>query len=205
MTPEEETQTSANLPLNKNGEPLGQKEDPNVSDQDNSQSSLIPSSPPIHNQALERVPETPLADLPSSPPLPLLTAANLHQLNRRPSHAGARGAPSSSHSHSHASPPAPPPSIRSLPSEVAHQISRLILRTQIHELKHHASEEQLGATRGALETALARGQHEASRVDTWRGIVVALLLLCLAYAAWCQYRSAEFEFIEECRREWFRL
>ena len=39
---------------------------------------LVPSSPPSYDgHALERVPETPLADLPSSPPLPLLTAENL--------------------------------------------------------------------------------------------------------------------------------
>jgi hypothetical protein len=64
---------------------------------------------------------------------------------------------------------------------------------------------QLAATCGALETALARLQHEASRVDAWMGTTVVLLLLCLSYAAWCQYNSAEFEFIEECRREWFGL
>jgi len=170
---------------------------------------LVPSSPPSY--ALERVPETPLADLPSSPPLPLLTAENLRQLNSQPAHKSAIGAgapPSSSHSHASlpsASLPAPPPSVRSLPSAVAHQISRLVLRTRINALKHDASESQLEATRGALETALARVQHEASRVDAWMGIAVALLLLCLAYAGWCQWNATEFAFIEERRREWFGL
>lgn len=72
-------------------------------------------------------------------------------------------------------------------------------------MKHEAFEEQLEATRGALEMALARVQHETSRVDAWITTAIALLLPCLAYAAWCQYNSAEFEFIEECRRKWFGL
>ena len=92
-----------------------------------------------------------------------------------------------------------------LPSEVAHRISRLVLRTRINALKHDASELQLEATRGALETALARIQHEASRVEAWKGTAMALLLLCLAYAGWCKWNSAEFAFIGECRRKWFEL
>jgi hypothetical protein len=209
ITPEERL-ASATFSLNKNGEPLGQEVDQNV-EHDDSQDFVIPSSPPSQHHALERIPETPMGDLPSSPPLPLLTADNLRQLNSQPAHQGSRGArtgASSSFSHlSHpfASPGAPPPSVYSLPSEIAHQISRLILRTQINAANHAASEEQLEATRGALEMALVRLQQEASRVDTWMGTTVALLLLCLAYAAWCQYNSAEFEFIEECRREWFGL
>ena len=180
-----------------------QEESQNV---DDSQTFLVPSSPPSHH-ALERVPETPLADLPSSPPLPLLTAANLRQLNSQPAHKSARGAgaPSSS---SHADLPAaspPAPSVRSLPSEVAHQISRLALRTRINALKHDASEVQLKATRRALETALARVQLEAARVGAWMSTAIALLLLCLVHAAWCQWNSAEFAFIEECRRKWFGL
>jgi len=176
---------------------------------DDSQNFLIPSSPPSqHASHSSRVPETPMADLPSSPPLPLLTAANLRQLDSQPSHNGASraGAPSSSsHNYLNASLPAPPPSVRSLPSEVAHRISRLVLRTQINAAKHEASEEQLAVTQGALAAALARVQHEASRVDAWMGTAIALLLLGLAYAAWCRYNSAEFEFIEECRRKWFGL
>lgn len=194
--------TSANSPQD-HGDIHGQEESQNV---DDSQNFLIPSSPPSHH-ALERIPETPLADLPSSPPLPLLTAENLRQLNSQPSHNSARGAgaPSSS---SHADLPAaslPAPSVRSLPSAVAHRISRLVLRTKINALKHGASELQLEATRGALETALARIQREVSRVDAWKGTAMALLLLCLAYAAWCQWNSAEFAFIGECRRKWFEL
>ena len=167
---------------------------------------LMPSSPPSRHAA-ERVPETPLADLPSSPPLPRLTAANLHQLNSQPIHKSSRGpgAPSSSN-HSHPDLPAafpPAPSVHFLPSEVAHQISRLVLRTRINALKHNASEVQLEAMRAALEAALAKPQHETSRVDAWMGIAVALLLLCLAYAAWCQWNSAEFAYIEESRRKWF--
>jgi hypothetical protein len=207
MTPEE--LASATFSLQKNGEPLGQEEDDQNIDQDDSQNFVIPSSPPSQNHALERVPETPLAGFPSSLPLPLLTSANLRQLNSQPAHHGSRGAgtgaTSSSSSNNHASSLAPPPSIRSLPSEVANRISRLILRTQINELKRQASEIQLEATRGALETALARVQLEASRVNIWMGTAVALLLLCLAYAVWCQYNSAEFAFIEECRSEWFGL
>ena len=178
---------------------------------DNSQTFLIPSSPPIRGvHPLERVPETPLADLPSSPPLPLLTAENLRQLNSQPARQGARGtgagAPSSSsHADIPAASDAPAPSVRSLPSDVAHRISRLVLRTRINALKHEASEMQLKATRGALETVLARVQHEALRVDGWMGTAVALLLMCLAYAAWCRRNSAEFAFIEECRRKWFGL
>jgi hypothetical protein len=208
MTPEE--LASATFSLNRNGDPLGQDDDQNV-DQDDSQNFLIPSSPPSQNNALERVPETPMADLPSSPPLPLLTSANLRQLNSQPAHQRLKGAgtgsqsSSSSHSRNHASPLAPPPSIRSIPSEVAHRISRLILRMQINAANHAASEEQLEATRGALEAALARVQHEASRVNIWMGTAVALSLPCLAYAAWCQYNSAEFALIEECRSEWFGL
>jgi hypothetical protein len=205
MTSEERIRASATFSLNKNGEPLfqEQEQEQNV-DQDDSQDFVIPSSPPSQHQALERVPETPMADLPSSPPLPLLTAANLRQLNSQPGHEVASGASSSSYSHPAAS-PAPPPSVYSLPSEVAHRISRLILRTRINAANHAASEMQLQAFRGALEMALARVQYEASRVDTWMATAVALLLLCLAYAAWCRYKSAEFEFIEGCRREWFEL
>lgn len=174
---------------------------------DDNQYFLDPSNPPSYD--LERVPETPTADLPSSPPLPLLTAENLRQLDRQPAHGRARGAeaPSSS-SHANvlsASPPAPPPSVRSLPSEVAHRISRLVLRTKINAANHQASEVQLQEARGALEVALARVRYEASRVNTWMATAIVLLLLCLVYAAWCQYNSAEFAFIEECRRKWFGL
>lgn len=169
---------------------------------------LMPSSPPSQHAA-ERVSETPLADLPSSPPLPRLTAANLHQFNSQAAHKSAIGVGSrSSSDRSHADVPAaspPAPSVHSLPSEVAHQISRLVLRTRINALKHNASEVQLEATRAALETALARVQQEASRVDAWMATAFALLLLCLAYAAWCQWDSAEFALIEERRREWFGL
>ncbi|GAB7331627.1 hypothetical protein MBLNU13_g02994t1 [Cladosporium sp. NU13] len=181
----------------------GQEQSQNAHD---SQNFLVPSSPPS-NHALERVPETPLADPPSSPPLPLLTAENLRQLNSQPTHKSARGAgaPSSS---GHAELPAssaPAPSVRSLPSEVAHRISRLVLRTRINALNQDASEVQLEATRGALEAALARIKHQASRVDAWMRTAIALLLLCLAYAAWRQWNSAEFALIEECRRKWFGL
>lgn len=169
---------------------------------------LIPSSPPSHgDHALERIPETPLADLPSSPPLPFLTTENLRQFNSQAAHKSAIGvgAPSSSN-HSHADLPAafpPAPSVHSLPSEVAHQISRLVLRTRINALKHNASEVQLEAMRAAVEAALARVQHGTSRVNVWMATAFALLLLCLAYAAWCQWNSAGFAFIEERRREWF--
>ncbi|KAM0708192.1 hypothetical protein Q7P35_004842 [Cladosporium inversicolor] len=179
----------------------GEEQNQNV-EHSASQDFPMPSSPPSHD-LVERIPDTPLADLPSSPPLPLLTAANLRQLNSQPAHKGAGG--SSSSNHSHASPPAPPPSLRSIPSSVAHRISRLVLRTKINAAKHQASEVQLQATRGALELALARVRREAARVNGWIGIAVALLLLCLAYAGWCQYNSAEFAFIEESRREWFGL
>ena len=80
-----------------------------------------------------------------------------------------------------------------------------MLRTKINAAKHEASEEQLEATRGALSVALARVQIEVSRANNWMAITVALLLLCLAYAAWCQHNSAEFAFIEESRRKWFGL
>jgi hypothetical protein len=88
---------------------------------------------------------------------------------------------------------------------VAHRISRLVLRTKINAANHQASEVQLQEARGALEVALARVRYEASRVNTWMATAIVLLLLCLVYAAWCQYNSAEFAFIEECRRKWFGL
>ena len=169
----------------------------------------MPSSPPSHHSS-SRIPETPVGlgvDPASSPPLPLLTERNLLQLNNQPTSEAPAPASGSHTSHPAASPAAPAsaPSIRSLPSEVAHKISRLVLRTRINALNHQASERELEATRGALSTALARGRHEASRVTNWRATAMALLLLCLTYAVWCQYNSAEFEFIEECRRKWFGL
>lgn len=72
---------------------------------------LVPSSPPSYGgHALERVPETPVAAMPSSPPLPLLTAENLRQLDSQPAHENSKGAgaPTSSN-HSHASFPTASP------------------------------------------------------------------------------------------------
>jgi hypothetical protein len=180
----------------------------NADDANDNASFALPSSPPIPHSPY-RVPETPLdigVDIPASPPLPLLTAENFLLLDSQPTCA-APAAESSSHANAPSASPAPAtaPSVRSLPSEISHRISRLVLRTNINAAKHEDSEEKLAATRKALSLALTDVQHEASRVDSWKATVVALLLLCLAYASWCRYNSAEFAFIEECRRKWFGL
>ena len=204
----EESLDSASSSEGKEGSRSSHKQDNSAIDDDNP-GFAMPSSPPSYYSS-SRVPETPVGfgvDPASSPPLPLLTEKNLLQLNNQPTSEAPALASGSHTPHPAASPAAPAsaPSIRSLPSEVAHKISRLVLRTRINALNHQASERELEATRGALSTALARGRHEASRVTNWRATAMALLLLRLTYAVWCQYNSAEFEFIEECRRKWFGL
>ena len=202
----EESLDSASSSEGKEGSRSSHKQDNSAIDDDNPDFAM-PSSPPSHHSS-SRVPETPVGfgvDPASSPPLPLLTEENLQQLNNQPTSEAPAPASGSHTFHPAASPAAPAPSVRSLPSEVAHKISRLVLRTRINALNHQASEKELKATRGALTTALASGQHDASRVANWRATSMMLLLLCLAYAAWCQYNSAEFEFIDEFRRKWFGL
>jgi hypothetical protein len=155
-------------------------------------------TPSQHGSASERIPETPF-DIPSSPPLPFLTASNLSALQDQ----APLPPPSQLPFAAGASPP--PPSVRSLSSAVAAQISRLILRTDINAAHHRASTIQLAAAQGELTVARGQVRQEVVRGDGWRNTVVALLVLCLAYVIWCWWNSAEFEFLENARREWWGL
>jgi hypothetical protein len=149
--------------------------------------------------ASERIPDTPF-DLPSSPPLPQLTAENLFELG-----AQAPGPAPDQLPFAAATAFPPLPSVCSLSSAVAHQISRLILRTDINALQYQASSTQLVAARGDLSVAHGRVRREMVRGDGWRNALVGLMVLCLAYVIWCWWNSAEFAFIEESRRRWWGL
>jgi hypothetical protein len=156
-------------------------------------------TPSQHASASERIPETPL-NLTSSPPLPFLTASNLSALQDQ-----APPPPPDQLPFAAAASPAPPASIRSLPSAAAAQISRLILRSDINAAHHQGATRQLLATQGDLTVARGQIRQEVVRGDGWRNTVVALLVLCLAYVIWCWWNSAEFEFLENARREWWGL
>jgi hypothetical protein len=145
-----------------------------------------------------RIPETPVGlglelgiDFPSSPPLLLsrLTDENLTLLQ---SQSADRLASSSSRLNQSST------AAWSLPSPVAYQISRLVLRAEINEAKYQAEAKQLVAAR-------SKAHQKAARLNAWRNSLVVLLLLCLTYAGRCHRNSAEFVFIEECRRAWYGL
>lgn len=152
-------------------------------------------SPP-EPRASSIVPETPVAlgvYLPSSPLL--LTEGNLSILN------GQGQAPRSSPPRaSHAS---AAPSIH--PSETNHRISRLVLRSQINALHASAAQAHLNVAEQRLSEAHTIANREASACKTWRHITQLLVLLCLAYMAWCVYNSCEFAYIEERKRGWYGL
>lgn len=152
--------------------------------------------------ASERIPETPLGlglNLPSSPPLPALTAANLSLLDQQ---TGTNHAVAANDANIPAS-AAPvdtaskykrlrtPASIYSVAPSVRYQISRLVLRVHINGEQHAAADRA--------------HRHEAARSRAWRDALIALLVLCLAYAFWCYYNSTDFEFIAASRRDWYGL
>jgi hypothetical protein len=88
---------------------------------------------------------------------------------------------------------------------VAHQISRLILRTEINAAQYQASTRQLVVAQGDLTVAHGQVRQEIVRGDGWRDALVAVLVLGLAYVIWCWWHSVEFEFLEESRRKWYGL
>lgn len=151
------------------------------------------------------VPETPLGlgvDIPSSPPQ-LLTENNLSVLNEQMARSSA--SPSRNDGNASNNIVSSTPTASAIPSEVRHRISRLVLRTQINALQHTAAQTKLNFAEERLEGAHALVRLEASAQKTWRHAAQLLLALCLAYAMWCAYNSAEMAYIEERRRLWFGL
>jgi len=141
----------------------------------------------------DRIPESSV-NLPSSPPLPLrqLNADNLSLLEGRSSSPQAKA-------HSEAS------SARSLPAYALHQISRLVLRSRINALHHDAAQVRLAAAHEELGVLREITRHSAIRSKTWEALFFMLALFCLAYTVWCFINSAEFEFINSCRRACYGL
>lgn len=199
---QEETELPANVEPEDTGAYFGAFDHSN-----NDQSSPEQPHTPLQNTSdqptSDRVPETPAGsggvNFPSSPPLPDLTAENLSILQIQ----AADQAPADSPTEVPASPP--PASVQSTPSNLAHQIRRLMLRNRIDQANTQASETQLVATQGRLSVARERTRQEAARSRAWRNALTAVLVLCLAYVVWCYRNSAEFEFIDECRRKWYGL
>lgn len=152
--------------------------------------------------ASERIPETPLGlglSIPSSPPLPALTAANLslhdqQTATNQSATANDANIPASAAPVDTASTYKrlrTPASIHSVATSVRYQISRLVLRADINGKQYAAADRA--------------HHHEAARGRAWRDALIALLVLCLAYAFWCYYNSADFEFIAAARRDWYGL
>lgn len=212
---DQDTQEETELPANVEPENTGDSFSAFDPSSNNDQSSPEqPPHTPLQNtsaqQASDRIPETPTGsgggNFPSSPPLPNLTAENLSILQIQSADqppAPATPRPASSPFAVPASPP--PASVWSMPSNVAHQIRRLMLRNRIDQANTQASSTQLVATQGHLSAARERTRHEAARSRAWRNTLTAVLVLCLAYVVWCYRNSAEFEFIDECRRKWYGL
>lgn len=151
--------------------------------------------------ASERTPETPLGlglDLPSSPPLPALTSANLslhdqQTATNQPAASDGTNIPASASGVIVVRNRRirTPESISSLATSVRDLISRLVFQERASQEQYEAANEALG--------------RETARRRAWRDALVALVVLCLAYVCWCYYNSADFEFIIACRRDWYGL
>lgn len=152
----------------------------------------------------DRVPETP-QKFSSSPPLPLprLTADNLSLLEgRQPSGSGDNASAAEALS---ACGLAPASTVVSLPAYVNYQISHLVQRSRINALQHSAAQKRLATMHEDRASEDDRARRGAARDQARKAALVGLVMLCLAYAAWCWINSVEFEFIDACRRAAYGL